>query len=131
MSTGDTGEKSLNRKELFARRQAEYKEKAKERAKAARKAYMARPDVKEKLRLQKEKIAERRKEHSKRLKAAQKSEKSALSDAKMEARARKQEARDRELVEMLAPAADLDRAPSAPHPKKPTFTVIRGGRNGE
>ena len=130
MSTGDTGEKPLSRKALFALRQAEYKEKAKERAKAARKAYMERPDVKERLRLQKEKISQRRREQSERIKAAKKSEKSALSEAKKDARLRKQEERDRELVQMLAPAAALEGQQPSELPPKPTLTVIHGGRSG-
>ncbi len=130
MSTSDTNDKPLSRSELFARKQAEYKEKAKEWAKSARKAYMERPDVKEKLRLQKEKMAERRKEQSNRLKAAKKSEKTALSDAQKETRVRKQEARDVELTQMLAPANALDDKSAPDIPKKPTFTVIHGGKSG-
>ena len=130
MSTSDSNEKPLSRRELFALKQAQYKEQAKERAKAARKAYAARPDVQEKLRLQKEKLAERRREHSQRLKAAKKSEKSAMSTAQKEARVRKQIVRDEELAQMLQPATSLENQSAPESPKKPTLTVILGGRSG-
>jgi hypothetical protein len=93
---------------------------------------MAKPEVQERLKVQKEKLAAKRREKSAALKAAKKGEKKALSEAKKITRERRQQERDEELTTMLGRASNLDpshaegRALSAPK-----LTLIKGGRIGQ
>lgn len=108
ISTPPTPE-NMTRAQKFAQSQKEYKQaynqKSKERAKEAKQTYLARPDVQEKMRLQKEKFADYRKQKSAAMKNAKKSEKSALGDAEKSTRRQRQEARDAELCDMLGSAS--------------------------
>lgn len=106
-----TNQENLTRAQKFAQSQKEYKlaynQKSKERAKAAKQTYLARPDVQEKMRLQKEKFADYRKQKSTALKNAKKSEKSALGSAEKLTRRQRQETRDGELCDLLGRATEL------------------------
>jgi hypothetical protein len=111
-----TTDENLSRAEKFAKSREEYKQKAKERVKSAKKSYLARPEVQEKLRLQKQKFADYRKEKSAALKSSKKAEKVALSSAEKSTRQRRQEERDAELCTMLDSASKL----------KPTLKIVPG-----
>ena len=105
------GSENLTRAQKFALSQKEYKlaynQKSKERAKAAKQTYLARPEVQEKMRLQKEKFAAYRKQKSTALKNAKKLEKSALGAAEKSTRHQRQENRDAELCDLLRSATTL------------------------
>ena len=122
---------------------AAYKEKAKEKAKAAKKAYLARPDVQERLERQKTALkkmqAERRQKVKEARKAKLKTEKSAFAEAKQITRKTRQNRRDEELQKALMPATHLhdttrespvrDSNPPFADNSKPRLTVIRGGKD--
>lgn len=136
--------KNQNQKDKMAA----YKEKAKEKAKAAKKAYLARPDVQQRLERQKATLkkmqAERRQKIKEARKAKLKTEKSAFAEAKQITRKTRQNRRDEELQKALIPATHLHDAtrelpardspsrdsnsPFADH-NKPRLTVIRGGKD--
>jgi hypothetical protein len=102
---------NMTRAQKFAQSQKEYKQaynqKSKERAKEAKQTYLARPDVQEKMRLQKEKFADYRKQKSATMKSAKKSEKTALGDAEKSTRRQRQAERDAELCDMLGSASNV------------------------
>lgn len=122
---------------------AAYKEKAKEKSKAAKKAYLARPDVQERLERQKAALkkiqAERRQKIKEARKAKLKTEKSALAEAKQMTRKTRQNRRDEELQKALKPATHLhdatrespvrDSNPHFANNHKPRLTLIRGGKD--
>ena len=131
--------KSQNQKDKMAA----YKEKAKEKAKAAKKAYLARPDVQQRLERQKATLkkmqAERRQKIKEARKAKLKTEKSAFAEAKHITRKTRQNRRDEELQKALMPATHLhdttrespsrdSNSPFADN-NKPRLTVIRGGKD--
>ena len=102
---------NMTRAQKIAQAQKEsrlaYNLKSKERAKEAKQTYLARPEVQEKMRLQKEKFADYRKQRSTSLKNAKKSEKSALGAAAKSTRLQRQEDRDAELCDMLGSASKV------------------------
>lgn len=65
----DNDAPKLSRAEQIAQNRAAYLQKQKDRAKEAKKAYLAKPEVQAKLKAQKDKLKAKRKESSERLKA--------------------------------------------------------------
>jgi hypothetical protein len=124
---------------------AAYKEKAKEKARAAKKAYLARPDVQERLERQKTALkkmqAERRQKIKEARKAKLKTEKSAFAEAKQITRKTRQNRRDEEVQKALKPATLLHNVPRELPAEdstsqqmtstKPRLTVIRGGKDSK
>jgi hypothetical protein len=133
--TDQENNEPLSRAEVRALRIAEAKSRVKERAKAAKAAYLERPDVKARIAQQKEalrqKQAARRRDMAAARKAAKKTEKAALSEAKSMTRARKQAARDQELTTMLSKASELPELPEAATSVRPQLKIIQGGRSIE
>lgn len=119
----------LSRAQEIAQKREAYRLKQKERAKEARKAYLAKPEVQEKLKSQKEKLKARRKEKSAQLKAAKKQEKISLEESRRSTRERRQEKRDQELAMMLGRGSELSDQKTKPKPvTPPTLTLIKGGK---
>jgi hypothetical protein len=123
----------LKRKVLLATYQdklAERKKVAKERAKAAKAAYLARPDVQNRLAEQKAKrrelAAAQRKKLADLRKAKRKKETSALKESMTLTRHKRQNAKDQELASSITLANALGGDDSA-QSKKPSLTVIQGG----
>ena len=109
---------------------AERKKVAKERAKAAKAAYLARPDVQNRLAEQKAKrkelAAAQRKKLAELRKAKRKNETSALKEAMSLTRQKRQNTRDQELASSITLANALGGDDSA-QSKKPSLTIIQGG----
>jgi len=109
---------------------AERKKVAKERAKAAKAAYLARPDVQNRLAEQKAKrrelAAAQRKKLAEQRKAKRKKETSALKESMSLTRQKRQNTRDQELASSITLANALGGDDSA-QSKKPSFTIIQGG----
>ena len=109
---------------------AERKKVAKERAKAAKAAYLARPDVQNRLAEQKAKrrelAAAQRKKLADLRKAKRKKETSALKESMTLTRHKRQNAKDQELASSITLANALGGDDSA-QSKKPSLTVIQGG----
>ena len=109
---------------------AERKKAAKERAKAAKAAYLARPEVQKKLAEQKAKrkqlAAAQRKKLAEQRKAKRKKETSALKEAVSLTRRKRQQAKDQELAASITPASTLA-AEESINPKKPSLRIIQGG----
>lgn len=132
MGTSDdknSTEKKPSRSEMIALQREAYKQNQKERAKAAKKAYMAKPEVQERLAAQKEKLKDRRRAKTDALKTARKNAKKALADSQKATREKRQQARDEELITMLGRASSLETgevSDTASNP--PKLTVIKGGR---
>ena len=109
---------------------AERKKVAKERAKAAKAAYLARPDVQNRLAEQKAKrrelAAAQRKKLADLRKAKRKKETSALKESMTLTRQKRQNAKDQELASSITLANALGGDDSA-QSKKPSLTVIQGG----
>jgi hypothetical protein len=109
---------------------AERKKVAKERAKAAKAAYLARPDVQNRLAEQKAKrrelAAAQRKKLADLRKAKRKKEASALKESMTLTRHKRQNAKDQELASSITLANALGGDDSA-QSKKPSLTVIQGG----
>ena len=109
---------------------AERKKVAKERAKAAKAAYLARPDVQNRLAEQKAKrkelAAAQRKKLAELRKAKRKNETSALKEAMSLTRQKRQNTRDQELASSITLANALG-GDDSPKSKKPSLTVIQGG----
>lgn len=109
---------------------AERKKAAKERAKAAKAAYLARPDVQKRLAEQKARRKEmataQRKKLADQRKAKRKSETSALKEAVSMTRQKRQNTKDQELAASIKLATALGADDSAKS-KKPSLTIIQGG----
>jgi TPR repeat protein len=109
---------------------AERKKVAKERAKAAKAAYLARPDVQNRLADQKAKrrelAAAQRKKLADLRKAKRKKETSALKESMNLTRQKRQNAKDQELASSITLANALGGDDSA-QSKKPSLTIIQGG----
>jgi hypothetical protein len=109
---------------------AERKKVAKERAKAAKAAYLARPDVQNRLAEQKAKrrelAAAQRKKLADLRKAKRKKETSALKESMTLTRHKRQNAKDQELASSITLANALGGDDSA-QSKKPSLTIIQGG----
>ena len=109
---------------------AERKKVAKERAKAAKAAYLARPDVQNRLAEQKAKrkelAAAQRKKLADLRKAKRKKETSALKESMSITRQKRQNTRDQELASSITLANALGGDDSA-QSKKPSLTIIQGG----
>lgn len=109
---------------------AERKKAAKERAKAAKAAYLARPDVQERLAKQKAKrrelAAAQRKKLSEQRKAKRKKETLALKEALSVTRQKRQYTKDQELTASITRASDLT-ADDSTQITKPSLTLIHGG----
>ena len=109
---------------------AERKKVAKERAKAAKAAYLARPDVQNRLAEQKAKrrelAAAQRKKLAEQRKAKRKKETSALKESMSLTRQKRQNTKDQELASSITLANALGEDDSAKS-KKPSFTIIQGG----
>lgn len=128
-TTNDQDEPKLSRAQVIAQNRQAYLKKQKERAKEAKRAYLAKPEVQEKLKAQKEKLKARRKEQSARLKAAKKEEKKSLEESRRETRTRRQEQRDQELAMMLDRGSNLrEKTQELNHASPPTLTIIKGGK---
>jgi hypothetical protein len=134
----EQSEKPRTRAEAFALAREAQKQKMKERASAAKKAYMARPDVQAKVALQKQKLKDQRKARSAAIKSAKKSEKTALAESKSNARECRQRERDLELASMLESASSLRNqskasleSPTLDRIERPMLTVISGGRSSQ
>ncbi len=125
----EASEKNLSRAEKIALQREIYKQKQKEQAKAAKKAYLAKPEVQARLKAQKEKLAAQRKAKSAAIKAARKGEKKALAESKKLTREKRQQARDEELMDMLGRASNLASDETRDiTPVAPKLTLIKGGR---
>jgi protein-disulfide isomerase-like protein with CxxC motif len=109
---------------------AERKKAAKDRAKAAKAAYLARPDVQKRLAEQKAKrkemAAAQRKKLADQRKAKRKNETSALKEAISLTRQKRQNAKDQALASSITLANALG-GDDSPKSKKPSLTVIQGG----
>ena len=109
-------------------KKAAAKQRAKERAKAAKAAYLARPDVQVRLAEQKAKRKAMDKARRQKIAAARKnkrkSEKSALTEAKSLTRQKRQSQRDAELSSSLTKASAISTNGTS---VKPQLTVITGG----
>lgn len=123
----------LKRNVLLANYQdklAERKKVAKERAKAAKAAYLARPDVQNRLAEQKAKrrelAAAQRKKLAEQRKAKRKKETSALKESMSLTRQKRQNTKDQELASSITLANALGGDDSI-QSKKPSFTIIQGG----
>jgi len=114
----------------YQERLEEKKKGAKERAKAAKAAYLARPDVKARLAEQKAKrrelAAAQRKKIAEKRKANRKKETSALKEAVSLTRKNRQHMKDQELAANITLASTLE-AGDSPKSAKPSLTVINGG----
>jgi hypothetical protein len=128
----DTTDKKLSRAETLALKQEAYKQKQKERVKAAKKAYLAKPEVQQRIKAQKDILATRRKAKSAAAKAARKEEKKALSESQKTTRVRRQKHRDDELVSMLGRASELKANGGRDNTQDPPkLTVIKGGKTDQ
>ena len=140
MSSNDAPEKSLSRAEQFALEREKRLLEQKLKAKAAKKAYLARPDIQEKIKLQKDKLRQRASEHRQKIatakKAAKSQQKEALRESQKLTRESRQSVRDQELIALIGPASSLTDSETAITAKtldtgRPSLTLIKGGRSSE
>jgi len=108
----------------------ERKKAAKERAKKAKAAYMARADVQARLKKQKEKLKElhaaQRKKLSEARKERRRTEKAALAESKQLTRQRRQRERDSELEQTITKASAMPDHVTSTN-QAPRLKVINGG----
>lgn len=140
MSSNDTPEKTLSRAETIAIEREKRLSEQKLKAKAAKKAYLARPEIQEKLKLQKDKLRQRAAEQRQRIamakKAAKIQQKAALKESQKLTRESRQSARDQELIAHIVPASSLSDSETTVPAKcletgRPSLTLIKGGRSSE
>jgi hypothetical protein len=111
------------------------KQKARDKAKAAKKAWLERPEVKDRL----EKLKADRREKAKVLrkkmadarKASKSTEKKNLRQSQADTRKARQEKRDEELRQMIMPGSEIAASNDTPLPSResPRLRVINGGKS--